>query len=72
LAVNGCDITVVNATTGAQLSHHSFIPNHRVTAEHVAAVAQAGRGRWKSANETNHVLKTKGDHVEHNFGHGQQ
>ena len=35
-------------------------------------VAQARRGRWKIANENNHVLKTKGYHLEHNFGHGQQ
>ena len=72
LSVNWFDITVVNATTGEQLYHHSFITNHRVTAEHVAGVAQAGRGRWKIDNENNNVLKTKGYHVEHNFGHGQQ
>jgi hypothetical protein len=72
LSVNWFEITVVNATTGEQLYHNSFITNHRVTAENVAAVAQAGRGRWKIENENNHVLKTKGYHVEHNFGHGQQ
>src|SRR5262245_63982106 len=31
-----------------------------------------GRGRWKIENENNNVLKTKGYHIEHNFGHGQQ
>src|SRR2546428_2469337 len=72
LSVNWFDITVVNATTGEQLYHNSFITNHRVTGEHVAVVAQAGRGRWKIENENNNVLKTKGYHVEHNFGHGQQ
>jgi hypothetical protein len=72
LAVNWFEITVVNATTGEQLYHNSFITNHRVTAENVMAVAQAGRGRWKIENEHNNVLKTKGYHVEHNFGHGQQ
>ena len=35
-------------------------------------MAQAGRGRWKIENENNNVLKTKGYHLEHNFGHGQQ
>ena len=35
-------------------------------------VAQAGRGRWKVENENNNVLKTKGYHLEHNFGHGTQ
>jgi hypothetical protein len=72
LAVNWLEITVVNAKTGEQLYHNSFITNHRVTADNVAAMAQAGRGRWKIENENNNVLKTKGYHVEHNFGHGQQ
>ena len=72
VSVNWFEITVVNAKTGEQLYHNSLITNHRVTAENVAAVAQAGRGRWKIENENNNVLKTKGYHVEHNFGHGQQ
>jgi hypothetical protein len=38
----------------------------------VVAVAQSGRGRWKIDNENNNVLKTQGDHLEHNFGHGKQ
>ena len=33
---------------------------------------QARRARWKSENESHNVLKTKGYHLEHNFGHGQQ
>ncbi len=64
--------TEVSLYRSQQLYHNSFITNHRVTAENVAAVAQAGRGRWKIENENNNVLKTKGYHVEHNFGHGQQ
>lgn len=72
LSVNWFEITVVNATTGEQLYHNSFITNHRITAENVAEAAQAGRGRWKIENENNNVLKTKGYHVEHNFGHGKQ
>ena len=35
-------------------------------------VAHAGRGRWKIENENNNVLKTKGYHLEHHFGHGQR
>jgi hypothetical protein len=72
LSVNWCEVSVVNAKTGEQLYRNSFITNHRVTAENVAAVAQAGRGRWKIANENTNVLKTKGYHLEHNFGHGKQ
>ena len=72
LAVNWLDILVTNATTGEQLYHNSFITNHALTAACVPQVAQAGRGRWKIENENNNVLKTKGYHIEHNFGHGKQ
>lgn len=72
LSVNWFEITVVNAKTGEQLYHHSFITNHHLSADNVADVAQAGRGRWKIENENNNVLKPKGYHLEHNFGHGQQ
>ena len=72
LSVNWVEITVVNAKTGEQLYYNTFITNHRLHAENVAQVAQAGRGRWKIENENNNVLKTKGYHLEHNFGHGKQ
>jgi len=72
LSVQWFEMTVVNAKTGEQLYHNSFITNHRVTAAIVAAVARAGRGRWKIENENNNVLKTKGYHMEHNFGHGKK
>lgn len=71
VSVNWFDLTVVNAKTGEQLYHNSCITNHRLTADNVMAVAQSGRGRWKIENENNNVLKTKGYHLEHNFGHGK-
>jgi hypothetical protein len=72
LAVKGFELTVVNTKTGDQRYHHSFITNHRLGADNIAAVAHAGRGRWKIENENTNVLKTKGYHLEHHFGHGQQ
>jgi hypothetical protein len=72
LSVNWFELTVVQAKTGEQLYHNSFITTHRLSADNVADVAQAGRGRWKIENENNNVLKTKSYHLEHNFGHGQQ
>src|SRR2546426_7230651 len=72
LLVNWVEMIVVNAKTGEQLYYNTFITNHRLSAENVAQVAQAGRGRWKIENENNNVLKTKGYHLEHNFGHGKQ
>ena len=72
LAVHWFAITVANARTGEQLYYNSCITNHRLTVDNVVAVAQASRGRWKIENENNNVLKTKGYHLEHNFGHGKQ
>jgi hypothetical protein len=72
LAVNWFEITVGNAKTGEQLYHNSCITNHRLTADNVGNVAHVSRGRWKIENENNNVLKTKGYHLEHNFGHGKQ
>jgi hypothetical protein len=72
VSVNWFDLTVVHAKTGEQLYHNSCITNHRLTADNVVDVAQASRGRWKIENENNNVLKTKGYHLEHNFGHGKQ
>lgn len=71
LSVNWLEITVIHAKTGEQLYHNSFITNHYVTDDNVVDLAQAGRGRWKIENENNNVLKTKGYHIEHNFGHGK-
>ena len=72
LVVHWLEITAVNATTGAQLYHNSLVTNHRLSPDNVSQVAQAGRGRWKVANENNNVFKTKGYHIEHNFGHGKR
>ena len=43
LSVNWFELTVVNAKTGEQLYQNSFITNHRLSADNIAAVAQAGR-----------------------------
>jgi hypothetical protein len=70
--VKWVEMTVLNTKTGAQLYYNTFITTHRLSAENVAHVAQAGRGRWKIDNDNNNVLKTTGYHLEHNFGHGKQ
>lgn len=72
LSVNWLEITEVHGKTGEQLYHNSLITNHHITDDNVAELAQAGRGRWKIENENNNVLKTKGYHIEHNFGHGKR
>jgi hypothetical protein len=58
---------------GAAVTHRvAFVSSHRITAENVEALVQAGRCRWKIENEDFNTLKTKGYHFEHNFGHGKK
>jgi hypothetical protein len=72
LNVNWCEVIITHSKTGEQLYHNAFVTNHLLTDQTVVEVVQAGRARWKSENENNNVLKTKGYHLEHNFGHGKQ
>jgi hypothetical protein len=71
LPVNWCDVTVTD-DAGKLLYHNAWITDWAITAGHVAGLVSAGRARWKIENENNNVLKTKGYHLEHNFGHGQE
>lgn len=72
LQVNWCEITITREDSGRQLYHNTFITNHKLKSDNVIPIVRDGRARWKSENETNNVLKTKGYHLEHNFGHGEQ
>jgi len=71
LKVNWFEVTITNGE-GAILFHNAFITDWEVTAENVGGLVTAGRARWKIENENNNVLKTKGYHLEHNFGHGKK
>jgi hypothetical protein len=71
LKVNWCQLTIT-AADGAVRYGNSFITDWKVTADNVAGWVTAGRARWKIENEHNNVLKTKGYHLEHNFGHGKK
>lgn len=72
LEVNWCEITITREDTGKQLYHNAWATNHKLSHSNVVPIVRDGRARWKSENETNNVLKTKGYHLEHNFGHGKQ
>lgn len=72
LSVNWCEWTVRREDTLEQLYHNAFITDFEVKQTNVVAITLDGRTRWKIENENNNVLKTKGYHIEHNFGHGQQ
>jgi hypothetical protein len=51
---------------------NSWICDHFITNNNVTELVASGRARWKTENENHNVLKTKGYHLEHNFGHGKQ
>ena len=81
LRVNWLELVIAHETTGEILYQNSFVTNHAITAANVIPLAQVGRTRWKIENENNNTLtpalaggarETKGYHLEHNFGHGQQ
>jgi hypothetical protein len=71
LKVNWCEVTVTDHQ-GQVVYRNAFITDFKITDQTVAALVAAGRARWKIENENNNTLKTKGYHLEHNFGHGQK
>jgi hypothetical protein len=71
LRVNWCELTVTDAQNQV-LYHNTWITDWPITRDNVQALAASGRARWKIENENNNTLKTKGYHLEHNFGHGKQ
>jgi hypothetical protein len=72
LLVNWCEVIVKRESDGQLLYHNSWITNHWLTPQRVILVCAAGRSRWRTENENHNVLKTRGYHLEHNFGHGKQ
>ena len=71
LKVNWCELTITDGD-GVVLYRNSFITDWEITADNVSALVAAARARWKIENENNNVLKTRGYHLEHNFGHGKK
>ena len=63
---------VVTGEDGRRIYRNSFITNHPLSEETVVDIVAAGRARWKIENEDINTLKTKGYHLEHNFGHGKE
>ncbi|WP_346294235.1 ISNCY family transposase [Sphaerothrix gracilis] len=71
LLLNWCDLTI-SRPDGKVSYQNSFATNLTLSHDTVAEIVLAGRTRWKVENENNNTLKTKGYHLEHNFGHGKQ
>jgi hypothetical protein len=71
LKVNWCELTITNEK-GKTTYKNSWITNHLISKENIVELVKAARARWKVENENNNTLKTKGYHLEHNFGHGKK
>jgi len=72
LLVNWCEVTVTEGTDGPVLYYNTFATNHQITDQTVHPIVRDGRAHWKIENENNNVLKNRGYHLEHNFGHGEK
>ncbi len=71
LQVNWFELTTT-LENGKVVYKNSFTTNYEVTKNNVKELVKAGRARWKIENENNNTLKTRGYHLEHNFGHGKE
>ena len=69
MKVNGGELSITDSD-GQMVYRNAWITDFLITQENVEALAASGPARWKIENEN--VLKTKGYHLEHNFGHGQK
>jgi len=67
--INWCEISIYK--NGKRVYYNCFVTDIKITDNNVAEITKAGRARWKIENENNNILKTKGYHLEHNFGHGK-
>ncbi len=71
LWVNWMELTIMD-TDGTVTRHFSFVTDLTLTDANIVNMIAYGRSRWKIENEHNNTLKTKGYHLEHNYGHGHQ
>lgn len=67
-----CELTTIREEDGKQLYHNAFVSDRQITGKSAIDTVKWGRARWKVENENNNTLKTKGYHLEHNYGHGKK
>ena len=64
---------VTRESDGKVLYENALTTSHELDEKTVHdSLSEVGRYHWKTENENHNVLKTKGYHLEHNFGHGQE
>ena len=71
LKVNWFELTTTTES-GDIVFRNSWVTDHAIHERNIEALVLAGRARWHIENGGNNVLKTKGYHFDHNFGHGDQ
>lgn len=71
LMVNWCELTTTSST-GKVIYKNAFATNFTISKNNVKEIVADGRARWKIENENNNILKKRGYHFEHNFGHGKE
>ena len=57
---------------GRQTYRNCWATDLDVDAGNAVEMAACGRSRWTVENGNNNTLKTKGYHLDHNFGHGKE
>lgn len=71
LKVNWLEVRIIDHK-GKLIYRNSWVTDWEISEENVAGMVASARARWKIENENNNVLKTKGYHLKHNFGHGKE
>jgi hypothetical protein len=71
LLVNWIELVITNEK-GEIVFKNAYVTDHLITQENASSIVDSGRTRWKIENENNNTLKTKGYHLEHNYGHGKE
>ena len=71
MQVNWMELAILDKE-GTIKKRFSFVTDLPITDENIPRMISYGRSRWKIENENNNILKTKGYHLEHNFGHGKK
>lgn len=71
LEVNWCEL-ITTLPDGKILYKNAFATSFKISKNNVKEIVRDGRARWKVENENNNILKTKGYHLEHNYGHGKK
>lgn len=71
LHVNWCELTTT-LSNGDIIYKNTFATNFEIDKKNIEEIVANGRARWKIENENNNVLKNRGYHLTHNFGHGDK